>query len=176
MPIPYDEAEHIFSTPKRLLAPLMWDSTSRYCNNQSSIECRVQIDGSVIPRGVTFRIITYPTHLRTFTFQLECERKEVRAHVILYRLEIAPFRHHTNKLYGKIEINGGFFPAGETHEHDFHDSLTPEGKLRSNSCEQARAVPHPPYDFATALVRVCSRINIINGDIVPSPLAQGALF
>ena len=176
MPILYDEAEHIFSTPKRLLAPLTWSSSSRNGNNQSSIDCRVQVDGTVIPRGVIFRIIAFPTHLRTFTFQLECERQDVRAHVTLYRLEVAPFRLHPNKMYGPNEINGRIFPAGETHEHDFHDSLTSEMKLRASSCEQARAVPDAPHDFATALARVCSRINIINGAIVPPPLAQGDLF
>jgi hypothetical protein len=134
------------------------------------------MDGSAVPRGVVFRAIAYPTHLRSFTFQLECERPEARAHVVLYRLEVAPFRQHANKFYGAPDINGRYFPAGETHEHDFHDSLQPDGSLRDNACEQARPVADTPQDFATALVRVCSRINIINGGDIPPPESQGALL
>ena len=176
MPIPYEEAEHIFAAPKRLLVPPGWDSGSRAGKSHSSLECRVQMDGAAIPRGVFFRIITYPEHLNSLTFQLDCERPEVRAHVELYRLELNPLRQHLNKMYGTIQISGLYFAPGETHEHDFHDSLTLEGNLRTKSCDQARPVVDPPKEFATALARVCSRINIVNGGDVPFPRTQGSFF
>lgn len=176
MPIPISEAEHIFSAQKELLAPIIWSTRSKSDRNQLCLECRVRLKEGVIPRGIFFRAVAYPTHLRTYTFQLECERPEARSHVTLYRLEVRPFRQHSNKMYGPDDINGLYFPPGETHEHDFHDSLEPDGSLRENSCEQARSVVGPLQDFATALARVCSRINIINGGDVPSPNPQGALL
>jgi hypothetical protein len=153
-----------------------WDSRTGGSKDQVCLECRVRMDGGVIPRGVFFRVITFPAFLDTFTFQLDCDRPEARAHVTLYRLEIAPIRKHTNKMYGPDDIAGRVFEAGETHEHDFHDSLTATGELRTATCEQARPVLSPPHDFATALARVCSRINIVNGGDLPPPRAQGYLF
>lgn len=135
---------------------MVWDSSSWNGKNQKCLECRVQMDGTVIPRGVIFRIVTYPEFINSLTFQLECDRPDTRSHVTLYRLEVAPFRPHPNKLYGPDDINGRYFDAGETHEHDFHDSLTMDGALRTVSCEQARPIVDPPHDFATALARVCS--------------------
>ncbi len=173
--MPFAEAEEIFRASKTLVRPLSWDSSSKSGRNQSCLECRVEF-GSAMPRGVFFRAITYPRFLETFTFQLECERLEARAHVTLYRLEVNPLSAHTNKFYGAPEIQGEFFPAGKTHEHDFHDSLTDTGGLRSNSCAQARAITLPSSDFATALRIVCSRINIVNGLIMPNPPSQGSLF
>jgi hypothetical protein len=176
MLIPYPEADHIFRAQKRLLEPMEWDSRSRGGREHKCLECRIQMDGGAVPRGVFFRIVTYPEFLDSLTFQLECERPEARGHVTLYRLEVALFRSHMNKVYGHDEINGRFFAAGETHEHDFHDSLTQDGNLRMSSCEQARPVIDPPHDFATALARVCSRINIINGNELSAPHTQGSLF
>lgn len=176
MIIPCDEADHIFRSPKRLLSPMEWGYRTGGGIEQVYLECRVQMDGGAVPRGVFFRVITYPAFLSTFTFQLDCDRPEARTHVPLYRLEIAPIRRHTNKMYGPDDIAGRLFAAGETHEHDFHDSLTETGELRTASCEQARPVLNPPHDFATALARVCSRINIVNGEDLPSPRTQGSLF
>jgi hypothetical protein len=176
MLIPYAEADHIFRSQKRLLKPMEWDSRFWGGREQKCLECRLRMDGGAVPRGVFFRIVSYPEFLDALTFQLECERPEARGHVTLFRLEVAPFRSHMNKLYGPDDINGRYFAAGETHEHDFHDSLTQDGNLRMSSCEQARAIPNPPNDFATALARVCSRINIVNGDDLPTPRTQGSLF
>lgn len=176
MTISCAEADHIFHTPKRLLMPFKWDSRFGNGKEQRFLECSVRMDGGAIPRGVRFRIVTYPEFLDAITFQLECERLEARTHIPLYRLEISPPRAHTNKLYGPSEINGRYFAPGETHEHDFHDSLTQESTLRASSCEQARPVDDAPHDFATGLARVCSRINIVNGGDLPQPRTQGSLF
>ena len=175
MPIPFEEAEAIFRAEKSLIRPFRWESASKSGRNQSCLECRVQI-AEALPRGIFFRAIAYPRFLDTFTFQLECERLEARAHVTLYRLEVNPLNAHTNKFFGPDEIQGDFFPVGKTHEHDFHDSLTETGELRSNSCAQARALADPPSDFATALRIVCSRINVVNGTEIPNPPQQGSLF
>jgi len=175
MVMPFSEAEEIFQAEKTLIQPMKWDSSSKSGRNQSCLECRVEIAES-LPRGVLFRAIAYPRFLETFTFQLECERLEARAHITLYRLEVNPLKAHTNKFFGPEEIQGDFFPAGTTHEHDFHDGLTQDGQLRDNSCAQARRMTMPLPDFTTALGLVCSRINIVNGAQVPKPPSQGSLF
>jgi len=148
MVMPFSEAEEIFQAEKTLIQPMKWDSSSKSGRNQSCLECRVEIAES-LPRGVLFRAIAYPRFLETFTFQLECERLEARAHITLYRLEVNPLKAHTNKFFGPEEIQGDFFPAGTTHEHDFHDGLTQDGQLRD---------------------------NIVNGAQVPKPPSQGSLF
>ena len=173
--MPFAEAEEIFRAEKSLIRPLRWESSSKSGRNQTCLECRVEIS-EALPRGVYFRAIAYPRFLHTFTFQLECERLEARAHVTLYRLEVNPLKAHTNKFFGPEELQGEFFPAGKSHEHDFHDSLTDKGELRSNSCAQARALTVPQSDFATALSIVCSRINVVNGSEIPIPPSQGSLF
>lgn len=175
MVIPFAEAEEIYQAEKTLFGPLKWVSPSSSGRNQTCMECRVQV-AAALPRGVFFRAIAYPRFLKTFTFQLDCNRVETRVHVTLYRLEVNPLRAHTNKPFGPENIRSLFFQAGQSHEHDFHDNLTEDGELRSESCFQARPLSVPPSDFATALAMVCGRINIVNGSDVPNPPLQGALF
>ena len=175
MPIPFREAEHIFSAPKVLLKPMAWSDVANG-HRQVCLTAPVALNEGAVPRGVLFRCYAYPAHLSVFTFQLDCERYEMRRRIELYRLEVCPFRPHTNKCYGPDEINGRYFAPEETHEHDFHDSLTEAGDLRVNSCEQARPIERPPTDFATACDVFCRRINIVNGDEIPPPPAQGQLF
>lgn len=175
MPMSFQDAEHIFTVEKRLLGPFRWTEPARG-RNQTSIICNVELSGGSIPRGVFFRAIAYPEHLNAFTFQLECEKFNARAHITLYRLEVSPFRPHTNGFYGPDDLQGQYFGAGDTHEHDFHDSLTQDGELRAKPCDLARQIIVSPEDFPTARAIVCSRINIINGDDLPSPPAQGALL
>lgn len=87
-----------------------------------------------------------------------------------------PLSAHANKLYGPDEINGILFDARETHEHVFYDSLTKDGSLRQNACEQARKVNVEIRDFATGLRYACDRINIVNPEEVPPPADQGTLL
>lgn len=176
MPIPFEMAERIFVAEKQLISPFWRDVQSATKSEQHrTLECRVTIAGGV-PRGVMFRIGLFPRNLNSATFQLECDRPDVRSRVPLYRLELAPLGAHTNAQYGPDDINGLFIDPGITHEHDFHDSLTADGKLRSKSDAQARIVANPPQDFSTALAYVCSRINVINPHDVPNPGTQGWLL
>lgn len=177
MPIPFSEADHIFSSAKRLLRPLMWDERSgaRKNDTRTCLEARVEISGAV-PRGVFFRIVSHPGSLVHVTFQLEVEKIGSRFKPALYRFELSPLRAHTNKLYGNDDINGVFIDAGVPHEHVFYDSLKADGELRSRPDEQARIVTDPPTDFTTSLEHVCSRINIINGGDIPPLKRQGALL
>jgi len=178
MVMPFDDADHIFKCAKRLKKPLRWESIPK--NNSASehcrrLECRVESDGG-IRRGVFFRIIVYPGSLTRLTFQLETEQANGRSRATLYRFELNPPRPHTNKLYGPNDVNGLFIDAGLPHEHVFYDSLNSDGSLRKRCDEQGRIVDNPPADFATALVYVCRRINMINGSDVPSPGDQGLLL
>lgn len=179
MPIPFDVADNIFKCAKTLQAPLRWElvkSNNKARELRKRLECRVAVDGT-IPRGVWFRIIVYPRSLSCMSFQLECDHpQKPRQHIPLYRLEMSPVRAHTNKLYGDDEINGLFLAAGQTHEHAFYDSLTAQGELRVDSCQQARGISSPPEDFATGLEFVCGRIHVSNGADVPPPEDQGMLF
>lgn len=177
MPIPFEIADKIFRAEKRLLGPYRWEpvENAERKEQRRRLECRVAL-GEAVPRGVFFRATTFPGSLTRMTFQLETDLPEGRRHVHLYRLETDPARPHVNKLYGPDEINGLFIPARQTHEHAFYDSLTSVGELRSSSCEQARIVAEKLNDFATALGRVCSRINVVNGGDVPAPMAQGELI
>lgn len=177
MPIPFEVADRIFRAEKQLLRPLKWESVEGKKRNEQrrKLECRVEVDGS-IPRGVFFRITMFPRSLTRMTFQLETDMPSGRKHVPLYRLEMEPMRPHMNKMYGPDEINGIYIAAGQAHEHVFYDSLTEEGDLRSNPCEQARTLSEIPGDFATALGLVCHRISIENGDLLPSPGDQGDLL
>lgn len=175
MKLTVELATTIFVAEKRLIGPFDWQTRGRSGQSYHCLESRVDLGGSV-PRGVFFRILDYPTSLISFTFQLECDLEESRSHAPLYRLDLNPINAHSNLLYGSDDVNGLYFESGETHEHDFRDSLTTDGQLRAKVCEQARRVEGPPKDFANALVRVCSRINIINGSDVPLPPSQGSLF
>lgn len=176
MPIPLDEAEKMFSEPKVLLKPFEWITPSKSGRNQLCLEVAATFESGSLRRGLIFRCVAYPTHLSSYTFQLDCEQLDARQRVALYRLEVLPFRPHVNKCYGGDDLSGRYFEAYESHEHDFHDSLTPNGELRKNACEQARAIEDSLGDFSSAMLRVCSRINIINGVDVPQPPTQGALF
>jgi hypothetical protein len=168
-------ANAIFDGRKRLVAPFEWRPNARNGQDHHLFECRVEMGGG-IRQGIIFRIVTYPRGLESYTYQLECENQDTRSNIPLYRLDLKPIKAHVNMLFGSDEVNGLYFEAGVTHEHDFRDSLTADGQLRSNSCVQARLVADPPQDFATALVRVCSRINVINSGDVPLPPSQGSLF
>lgn len=178
MPIPYDIANRIFTSEKRLLKPLRWeyvpksnDKTALY----QKLEARVQIDAGV-PRGVFFRVLVYPGSLTHVTFQLDSDLPTGRTNVALYRFELNPVRPHTNKLYGPDEVNGVFIDAGVPHEHIFYDSLREDGSLRRRTDEQARIIDDPPRDFPTALDFVCRRTNITNGNDVPNSEDQGQLL
>lgn len=169
------EAEEIFHAKKTLVGPFRWISPSKSGRDQSCMECMIEMD-SAFPRGVFFRAIAYPRFLETFTFQLDCDRIEARAHITLYRLEVKPLRQHTNKFYGPEEIQGLRIPSGQSHEHNFRDNLTEKGELRDNGCAQARSLDASLLDFATALEFVCAKINVANGSDVPNPPSQGALI
>ena len=176
MPIPFETAHTIFLAKKSLVLPKWRDIQNATKSEQHrELECRVAIAGG-LPRGVFFRITLFPRNLNSATFQLECDRPDVRSHVALFRLEVAPLIAHTNALYGADDINGLYIDPGVTHEHDFHDSVTKDGQVRLRSCEPARVVINPPRDFATALSYVCSRINVINAQDVPNPGTQGWLL
>tara|TARA_R110000850_G_scaffold66852_4_gene148367 strand:- start:1508 stop:2041 length:534 start_codon:yes stop_codon:yes gene_type:complete len=177
MPIPFSEADQVYSAPKRLLKPLRWIEItgSRKTDVRTSLEARVEISGAV-PRGVYFRIVAHPGSLTRITFQLEVDLVGERFKPALYRFELNPSRDHTNKLYGPNEISGVFIGAGIPHEHRFYDSLKKDGELRSKPDEQGRIVPDPPTDFPTALTYVCGRINITNGADVPPLKIQGNLI
>ncbi|MBC6404091.1 MAG: DUF2794 domain-containing protein [Hyphomonadaceae bacterium] len=142
--MPFDSADKIFRSEKTLLSPLEWISVESSHSSRKILRCRVAL-GDSIPADVWFRINVYPGSSYRMSFQLECNHpRKARKHIPLYRLDMSPLRAHTNKLYGGEDINGLFIPAGETHEHLFHDSLTKDGMLRENSCEQARLVTNPP--------------------------------
>ena len=177
MQISFEDADRIYRAEKRLLGPFRWRAAHSKSGKEQrrGMESRVEVAGGV-SRGVVFRVTVFPGSLARATFQLECDQAKGRTHDPLYRLELNPRRPHTNKLYGPDELNGRFFPAGETHEHVFYDSRRNGRSLGSMSCEQARPLTNPPGDYPTALQFVCSRINIINGDDVPNPGDQGQLL
>lgn len=168
-------ASSLFDAQKKFVGPFEWRDVTRNGQEHHSLVCSIAIDGG-IRQGVIFRIATYPNTLECYTFQLEYSDGETKIHTPFYRFDLNPLTPHTNKLYGSDEVNGLYFEAGVTHEHDFRDNLTSDGQLRSNTCAQVRAVIDPPKTFATALVRVCSRINVTNGGDVPLPPRQGSLF
>ncbi|MFA9229704.1 MAG: hypothetical protein ACEQSU_02990 [Microgenomates group bacterium] len=109
-------------------------------------------------------------------FQLEVDSTIGKNHTPLYRLDVNPHPPHSNRLYGPDEVNGLYIPAGQTHEHDFHDSITSQGELRVRADEQARPVILAHEDFVSVLGYVCSKINVVNGNDLPEPEAQGLLL
>lgn len=174
MSLTFEVADSIFKAEKTLLKPMNWRSAPSSRNEiVRSLVARLLI-GQAVPRGVFFRIMLQTGFPDQCTFQLECERPNDRTRDVLYRLEVAPLRPHLNKPYGPYA--GLLIPAGVTHEHIFYDSRTATGGMRARLDEQARIVSDPPQDFASALARVCSRINILNGTDVPGPDAQGLLL
>lgn len=175
--MPFDDADRIFNSEKRLLGPFRWESVPNSSANEHRrrFETRVTI-GNGIRRGVFFRIIVYPRSLTRLTYQLDCDLPAGRTHVPLYRFELNPPRPHANKPYGPDEINGLFIDAGVPHEHVFYDSLRRDGTLRNEACEQGRIVGNPPSNFANALEYVCRKVNIVNCSDVPNPGDQGQLL
>lgn len=177
MPIPYQDADQIFRAEKRLLLPLRWQPQERGPKQhaRASLEARFGLDLSV-PRGVFFRIISHAGSLTRLTFQLECERFEHKSNVTLYRFELNPTGPHQNQMWGPEGVAGVRIGAGVPHEHVFYDCVKQDGGLRERPDALGRIVPNPPHDFATALAYVCSRINVINGEDIPRPMAQGRLL
>jgi hypothetical protein len=171
------DAETIYSAPKKLLGPFQWNIVDEKStrNARTSFKCRVEI-GSAIRRGVFFRISIFSGAGFRAMFQLEVDSPNGRTHTPLYRLDVNPHAPHPNALFGPEEINGLFIPAGQTHEHDFHDSLTSSGELRARADEQARPVTLAREDFVSVLGYVCSKINIVNCNDLPEPEAQGLLL
>lgn len=171
------DAETIYSAPKKLLGPfsrnIVDEKSTR--NARTSFDCRVEI-GSAIRRGVFFRISIFSGAGFRAMFQLEVDSANGKSHTPLYRLDVNPYAPHANALYGSEEINGLFIPADQTHEHDFHYSLTGKGELRARADEQASPVALAREDFVSVLGYVCSKINIVNGNELPEPGAQGLLL
>jgi len=123
------------------------------------------------------RITAYPAHFHAFTFQLDCAISDnACSRIPLYRLEVNPLRAHTNIFIGPDNLHGLYFAAGCTHEHDFHDSLTKDGKLPKNPLAIARKVIVDPADFSNGLAVFCNRVNLVNGSDIPTPPSQGAFL
>jgi hypothetical protein len=165
----------ILASQKRLVGSPDWKLTPRSGFQNYSVVFDVEIGGG-LRHGVQFRVVAYAGVLNSFTFQLDCAQDDVRARLPLYRLDMQPQSPHANKFYGPPEISGLFIDVGISHEHHIQDSLTQDGRIRERGCEQAVILEPAPQDFATALARVCSRINIVNGAAVSQPPSQGALL
>jgi hypothetical protein len=177
MPIPFQEADLIFRSEKRLVPPCRWEPIENREKKEEKrrLETRIEMGGG-IRRGIWFRAMLFPRYLNTACFQLECQMPDRRQRVTLYRFEWNPIQAHTNKMYGPPEVNGLYIGPGQTHEHSFYDGLKDDGELRSQPDEQAREVRDRMPDFGSGLAYVCSRINVMNGDAVPLPGDQGFLL
>ena len=142
MDLSVQEADWIFSSPKKLISPLIWEDVPnrKHKSPQRKMECRISIAGA-IRRGVFFRVTMMPTYPDYVKFQIEVDQIGVRSHIPLYRLDVSPLSAHTNRLYGQEDLQGAFFALGETHEHIYQDNLADEGtRIRSDSDAIARKI------------------------------------
>jgi len=175
----YAEAENIFNCQKTLLGPFRWAGKSRSGREKLCLECEARSVQNFIQTTVIFRSIVNVRKSGSYTFQLECvdhSASQNAPHIPLYRLEVNPFRIHRNGLCEKEEISGMVFSSGQSHQHDFRESVGKGEPLPIKSCEIAVPVPEWVNDYFTGLRFTGTELKIQNIDLVPEPSCQGQLL
>ena len=192
MPLTAEDAQYLLESAKTLTGSFRWRAVRK---EEPQKKTKAQKDrlatpdrfdllsqiaiGKTQPRNLRFRASVFPKKPDVATFQLECAMvppKGKRVHV-LYRIEWHPFSGHTNGFdLADENLAGRFFADGETHEHICLDHVDGQGIVKSRDVHAARPLPLDPHDFNEALTYVCARLNIVNGNEILPPEAQGELL
>jgi hypothetical protein len=169
------EAKHILEAKKELFNPHPWSPVNNSAGSTPlSFSARVRLDGGA-HRGLWFRASTFAHNPSTGTFLLSIEQRDVRSHLLLYRLDWRPFRDHFNGPDGPEELKGLRFKEGVTHEHSCLFDADEKGNIRSGNLPTAQFVTPDPDGFQEALTYVCATLSIMNQNDIPPAPTQGRM-
>lgn len=165
-----DAARELLAAPKMVIPVKKWIPRYNAAGQEEGRKITGIFSGRHPMIGRLFLNISISGGTKT-TMQVSLSSLGMRTRLPLYRIDLAPGRHHTNLLRDGDPDSGRRFGPFDNHIHDFEDAM-PGARLD----DFGRPAPQSIVDFRSAIQHLCIRINVDNPNDIPDPEAQGSLL